>query len=64
MNYQLSFFYAIRHKITVYHTVRHKSAQNIPKIWSVLQLYLLLQRQNDKLELQNLIDESYEKVKF
>ncbi len=48
MNYQLSFFYAIRHKITVYHTVRHKSAQNIPKIWSVLQLYLLLQRQNDK----------------
>ena len=54
MNYQLSIFCAIRHKFTVYHTVRHKTAQNIPKIWSVLQLYLLLQRQNDRARVEKL----------
>ena len=54
MKYELLIFYAIRHKFTVYHTIRHKMSQNIPKIWSVLQLYLLLQRQNDRARVEKL----------
>ena len=44
MNYELSIFCAIRHNMS----------QNIPKIWSVLQLYLLLQRQNDRARVEKL----------
>ena len=42
---KLSIIYAIRHIFTVYHTIRHKTRQNIPKICGILQLNVILQRQ-------------------
>ena len=39
---------AIRHRSTVYHTIRHKPLHNIPLMQGFLQLSVILQRQTDK----------------
>ena len=39
---------AIRHRFTVYHTIRHKPLHNIPLMQGFLQLSVILQRQTDK----------------
>jgi hypothetical protein len=37
--------HAIRHRFTVYHTIRHKLLHNIPLMQEFLQLFVILQRQ-------------------
>ena len=38
-------FCAIRHRFTIYHTIRHKTLHNIPLMQGFLQLCVILQRQ-------------------
>ena len=38
----ISVVHVIRHKFTVYHTIRHKSMHNIPLMQEFLQLFVVL----------------------